>query len=295
MVTALHKNTPLHHVVDDIEDQLEASQLFFGHSTHNAWEEAAWMGLYATQQGMDQNEFDWDIKPNNQQLAVLQGLLHERIETKRPLAYLIQEAWFCGHKFFVDERVIVPRSYFGEWIPQQFSPWINADNVQKAVDLCTGCGCIAIALAYAFPQATVDATELSAEALQVAKINVDTHQLQHRINLHQGDLFANIDGQYDLICTNPPYIDDQRMHDLPKEYLHEPEMAFRGGQSGLDLVDRIIGQAAQYLTDKGVLIVEVGTSALTLEKAYPQLAFTWLATQDEAMAIFLLEKRQLPV
>jgi ribosomal protein L3 glutamine methyltransferase len=287
--------TPLYEIVDLIEAELESHELFFGHSTSNAWEEAAWMGLYVTGQDMASEEFDWDSVPTPEQLASLQKLVVKRVESQLPFAYLIKEAWFCGLRFYVDERAIVPRSYFGEWIPEQFTPWLNADKIHRALDLCTGSGCIAIALAYAFPEAKIDATELSEDALAVAQINVDSHHLQNRVKLHQGDLFADVEGRYDLICSNPPYISNPRMQHLPAEYLHEPDMAFRGGDSGLDLVDIILQRAADYLSEEGVLIVEVGTSALTLEEKYPRLAFTWLGTDDEAMALFMLTRAQLLV
>ena len=285
--------TPLYEIVDLIETELESHELFFGHSTSTAGEEAALMGLYVTGQDMAGEEFDWDSVPTPEQLASLQSLMAKRIESQLPFAYLIQEAWFCGLRFYIDERAIVPRSYFGEWIPEQFSPWVDADKVHRALDLCTGSGCIAIALAYAFPDAEIDATELSEDALAVAQINVDSHHLESRVTLHQGDLFADVEGRYDLICSNPPYISNPRMLHLPAEYLHEPDMAFRGGDSGLDLVDIILQRAAKYLSDEGVLIVEVGTSALTLEDKYPRLAFTWLGTDDEAMALFMLTRAQL--
>jgi len=289
----LTANRPLEELVDDIEQQLDRDDLFFGHSTANAWEEAAWLVLYATGQDMAQDEFDWQKIPSSAELETMQTLLAQRIDTKKPLAYLINEAWFCGQRFYVDERAIVPRSYFGEWIPEQFSPWIDPAKVKRAVDLCTGSGCIAVALAYAFPDAQVDATELSAEALEVAAINVKNHQLESRLSLHQGDLFADLQGRYDLICSNPPYINNQRMQALPSEYYHEPDMAFRGGDKGLDIVDRLLAQAPDYLNPGGALIVEVGTAALDLEAAYPKLAFNWLSTDDEAMALFLLTREAL--
>ena len=224
---------PLHEVVDIVEAELEAHDLFFGHSTSNAWEEAAWMGLYATGQDMAASEFDWDSAPGSQQLTTIQSLLSKRIQSKQPFAYLINEAWFCGLRFYVDERVIVPRSYFGELIPDQFAPWVDAGKVKRALDLCTGSSCIAIALADVFPNASIDATELSQDAIDVAQINVDQHGLQDRVKLYQGDLFADVKGKYDLICSNPPYISNPRMEKLPTEYLHEPDMAFRGGDLGL--------------------------------------------------------------
>ena len=289
----LGKDKPLHELVNAVEAELESHDLFFGHSTSNAWEEAAWMGLYATSQDMDASEFDWDSVPDAEQLATIQSLMEQRIQSKQPLAYLIKEAWFCGLRFYVDERVIVPRSYFGEWIPDQFAPWIDANKVGRALDLCTGSACIALALAYAFPAAEIDATELSQDALDVAQINVDRHDLNDRVHLYQGDLFADVQGKYDLICSNPPYISNPRMEKLPAEYLHEPDLAFRGGVLGLDLVDIILMRAAKYLHDDGALVVEVGTSALDLEKQYPKLPFTWLSTDDEAMALFMLTKNQL--
>lgn len=291
----LTNNKPLHEVVDALAAELESHDLFFGHSTSNSWEEAAWMGLYATDQGMDASEFDWGIVPSTAQLATIQSLMEQRIQSKQPLAYLIKEAWFCGLRFYVDERVIVPRSYFGEWIPEQFAPWIDASEVKRALDLCTGSACIALALAYAFPDAQIDATELSQDAIDVAQINVDLHDLSDRVHLYQGDLFADVQGKYDLICSNPPYISNPRMEKLPAEYLHEPDLAFRGGDTGLDLVDIILMRAAEYLHDNGALVVEVGTSALDLEKKYPKLPFTWLSTDDEAMALFMLTKNQLLV
>ncbi len=289
----LPENEPLHALVDLVEAELNSHELFFGHSTSNAWEEAAWMGIYVTEQDMASDEFDWDSVLTAQQSTKLEALLDQRIQTKLPFAYIIQEAWFCGLRFYIDERAIVPRSYFGEWIPEQFSPWVDPSKIHRVLDLCTGSGCIAIALAIEFPDAVVDATELSEEALAVAEINVEAHQLQDRVNLVQGDLFADLQEQYDLICSNPPYISDARMMELPAEYIHEPDMAFRGGTMGLDLVDTILARAAAYLNEDGVLIVEVGTSALALEEKYPSVEFTWLSTDDEAMALFMLNKSQL--
>lgn len=289
----LPDNTPLHELIELIGEKLDTENLFFGHSTTNAWEEANWMCLYVTGQEIDSEEFDWDTAPAPTQLKQLQLLIDERIKSRLPFAYMIREAWFCGLKFYVDERVLVPRSYFGEWIPDRFVPWLNVANVHRALDLCTGSGCIAIALAYAFPNAEVDATELSEDALAVAKMNVAQHQLNDRLKLHHGDLFADVQGKYDLICSNPPYISNLRMDQLPGEFLHEPDMALRAGDDGLVLVDTLLQQAADYLSDKGVLIVEVGTAALALEDKYPDLAFTWLSTEDEAMALFMLEKQQL--
>lgn len=292
-MVVLATDQTLEELANLVETALESNDLFFGHSTSNAWEEAAWMVLYASGQDMATEEFDWDRPLSTAQHQNLENLLNQRIDSQLPFAYIINEAWFCGLRFYVDERAIVPRSYFGEWIPDQFAPWIDASRVKRALDLCTGSACIAIALADAFPDASIEATELSSDALAVAKINVDHHDLQDRVKLHQGDLFAGVQGKFDLICTNPPYISNTRMENLPAEYLHEPDMAFRGGELGLDLVDTILSKASEYLNEQGVLVVEVGTSALALEEAYPKLEFTWLSTDDEAMALFMLEKHQL--
>ncbi len=291
--TALQINLPLEALIGQMEAQLEAAPLFFGHSTTSAWEDAAWIAMHATDQDMGQDEFDWQLIPNAAQLQSMQALLDQRIDTQKPLAYLLNEAWFAGHRFYVDERAIVPRSYFGEWIPEQFSPWVDISGVKRILDLCTGSGCIAIALAHAFEGSTVDATELSADALAVAQENVKRHNLQSRVHLHQGDLFSSLNQRYDLICANPPYISHDRMDKLPTEFLREPDMAFRGGDLGLDIVARLLQQAPDYLNDDGVLIVEVGTAALDLEAQYPQLPFTWLSTDDEAMALFMLNAAQL--
>ncbi len=293
MATKLPENTSLHELIELIGEQLDQHDLFFGHGTGDAWEEASWMCLYVTGQSIDSEDFDWETPADAVQLEKLESLIRQRIESQLPFAYMINEAWFCGLKFYVDERVLVPRSYFGEWIPQQFSPWLDGSAVHRALDLCTGSGCIAIALAYAFPEAEVDATELSEDAIAVAGMNVAQHQLEERLSLHQGDLFAGVEGKYDLICSNPPYISNLRMDQLPEEFLHEPDMALRAGEEGLDLVDVILFKAADYLNDGGVLIVEVGTAALALEDRYPELAFTWLSTEDGAMALFMLEKQQL--
>ncbi len=286
-----NKNIEL--LAEEIEALLEGADLFFGHSTISAWEEAAWLVLYATNQDIGQEKFDWEVVPNKQQVGKITALLEQRIGTQKPLAYLIKEAWFAGHRFYVDERVIVPRSYFGEWIPEQFAPWVDASKIKRGLDLCTGSGCIAIALAHAFEDAHIDATELSADAVAVANENVKCHGLQDRVSIFEGDLFGEAQGKYDLICSNPPYISNHRMEVLPTEYLREPDMAFRGGDLGLDIVDRLLKLAPDYLTDDGILIVEVGTAALDLEAQYPNHPFTWLSTDDEAMALFLISAKEL--
>ena len=210
------------------------------------------------------------------------------------MAYLINRAWFAGHEFFIDQRAIVPRSHIGEWIPDRFEPWLPTDDVTSILDLCTGSGCIAVALALAFPEARVDATDLSSAALEVAAINAERHEVTDRVRLLQGDLFSAVqDQRYDLIVCNPPYVDAQDMAQMPAEYSHEPELALASGDDGLDFTRRLLREAPNYLSSQGVLIVEVGNSAEALERAFPDVPFTWLEFTQGDDGVFMLTSTQL--
>ena len=215
--------------------------------------------------------------------------VRRRICERRPLAYLLGEAWFAGLRFNVDERVLVPRSPLAEWIEKSFEPFINPSDVSRIADLGTGSGCIAIACAHYFPDAQVDAVDVSRDALEVAAANVDAHDMNERVRLLHGDLMAPLQGQYDLIISNPPYVPVGRMSVLAPEFAHEPEMALASGALGIDHVSRIIEQATRYLSPHGVLVVEVGEAARALSAAFPGLPLTWLEFERGGDGVFLIE------
>ena len=276
------------------EEKLALARIYFGHGTDNALDEAAWLVSAAI--AVPPAEL---AKHHRRPIAAaararLKELVEQRIATRKPAAYLLNEAWFAGLRFYVDERVIVPRSLTGEFIRQGFTPWVDATRVRKILDLCTGSGCMAIACAVAFPSAQVDAADISNDALAVARINVDTHGLGDRVRLLQADLFSNLAGnRYDVIVTNPPYVGRAEMRTLPQEYRHEPRLALESGASGLDAITRILRDAADYLEPEGVLIAEVGNSNTALQKKFPRVPFHWLTTGSGDDSVFLLTAKQL--
>ncbi|MDP6314089.1 MAG: 50S ribosomal protein L3 N(5)-glutamine methyltransferase, partial [Arenicellales bacterium] len=206
----------------------------------------------------------------------------------------INQAWFAGHEFFVDERVIVPRSHLGEWIVGCFAPWLAGQPIASILDLGTGSGCIAIALAHAFPAARVDASDLSSDALAVAAINTRRHDIVDRVRLLRSNLFTGLAGQrYDLIVCNPPYVSDAIMGGLPDEYSYEPALAFAGGSEGLDFIDSLLREARTHLTDEGTLVVEAGSAKAAVEAAWPQVSFTWLTSLNGESVVFLLGAQEL--
>ena len=281
-------------LIDWASKEFEASNLYYGHGTDNAYDEAVFMVL----RSLD-IPFDVADKLLNQPLDAsaidkVVALINERIRTRKPAAYLLNEAWFAGLPFFVNEHVLVPRSPFAELIAEQFSPWCDADNVKSILDIGTGSGCIAIASALAFPDAKVDAVDISADALAVARRNIERHELQQRVTLFQSDLFDEIkDRQYDLIIANPPYVDDEDMAALPAEYQHEPVVGLHAGQDGLDIVKRILESAADHLTERGVIAVEVGNSQHALSEQYPDVPFLWLEFEHGGEGVFLLTREEL--
>lgn len=269
----------------------ERAGLAFGHGTDNATDEAAALVFHAL--GLDHAEAEsaYLQRPGAAGLERVLALFAERIERRVPAAYLMGRMWFAGLEFEVDERVIVPRSPFAELIHAGFEPWIDADRVRRILDIGTGSGCIAIACALAFPQATVDAVELSADALDVARRNVARHGVGERVRLLQGDVFGPLgDARYDLIVANPPYVSDAEMSALPSEYGHEPDVALRAGADGLDVVRRILAGAPRHLAPDGALFVEVGDSDLRVAEAFPRLPFIWLEFEHGGGGVFLLRR-----
>lgn len=268
--------------------------LSFGHGTDNAFDEAAYLVLHSLHLPVDRLEPFFDAALSRSEIDAALALIHQRIEKRLPAAYLTNEAWLGGVRFYVDERVIVPRSHIAELLHDQLSPWItDPDAVTSCIDLCTGSGCLAILLADAFPNAAIDATDISDAALEVARRNVSDYGLEQRVELHQCDLFGTRAGQfgtrrYDVIISNPPYVDAKTMAALPAEYRAEPPLALAAGEDGLDIIRRILEHAAEHLNDGGVLVVEVGHDRPVLEQAYPDLPFVWLETRAGGDFVFLL-------
>ncbi|MBI3546182.1 MAG: 50S ribosomal protein L3 N(5)-glutamine methyltransferase [Gammaproteobacteria bacterium] len=270
------------------------ADLYFGHGTDNVQDEAAW--LVGSALKISPSKLDACLKDelSLEQQNTLHALVDARITTRKPLAYLINEAWFAGLKFYVDERVIVPRSLTAEFITEQFQPWVKPAQVHRILDLCTGSGCMAIALAQAFPQARVDAADISLDALAVARINVENYGLRERVRLLRSDLFSALKSErYDLIVTNPPYAANDEMKMLPPEYRHEPALALASGERGLDTITTILAQVPKHLNANGVLVAEVGNSAITLQQDFPTVPFMWLSTSAGDESVFLLTAEQL--
>lgn len=272
------------------------SAVFFGHGTDNAHDEAAYLILYALHlpPGLLDPYLEARLTPS--EVAAALDLIERRIKDRVPSSYLTNEAWLGEYKFYVDERVIVPRSFIAGLLFEQLAPWVeNPSKVTRALDLCTGSGCLAILMALTFPYSTVDAVDLSPDALDVARQNVGDYGLTDQVRLVRSDMFAALENErYDLIVSNPPYVNAESMETLPEEYLHEPRMALASGPDGLDHVRIILEQAKAHLNDHGLLIVEIGHNRLELEMAFPDMEFTWLDTDGGDEHVFLLTKEQLP-
>lgn len=276
--------------------RFNAAQLFFGHGSDNAWDEAAYLVLHTLHLPLDRLEPFLDARLLDDEKQRLLQVLHRRIDERLPAAYLTQEAWLGAHRFYVDERVIVPRSFIAELLDEHLSPWIDDPfAVDRALDLCTGSGCLAILAALAFPNARVDAVDISPDALAVARRNVADYGLEGRIRRVESDAFAGIAGQrYDLIISNPPYVDAPSVAALPAEYRHEPALALGSGEDGLDFTRTILREAKRHLNPGGLLVVEIGHNQEALEAAYPDLPFTWLETRAGNQYVFLLQEADLP-
>lgn len=275
--------------------RFNAAGLFFGHGSDTAYDEAAYLILHALHLPLDRLDPFLDACLTQEEVACVLDLFARRIQEKIPAAYLTHEAWLGDYSFYVDERVIVPRSFIAELLQNRLEPWVaDSGEITSALDLCTGSGCLAIIMAHAFEQAVIDAVDISDDALAVAARNVRDYGLPERISLIQSDLFSALSGRrYDLIISNPPYVNAQSMTALPAEYQHEPVAALASGVDGLDATREILTQAAHYLTPHGVLIVEIGHNRDALLDAYPLLPFTWVETSGGDGLVFLLSRDQL--
>jgi len=271
------------------------AQLFFGHGSDNAFDEAAYLILHTLHLPLDRLDPFLDASLTHGESEQVQAVIERRVRERLPAAYLTHEAWLGEHRFYVDERVIVPRSFIAELLQEQLVPWLeNPDAVTRALDLCTGSGCLAILAALAFPDAEVDAVDLSKDALEVAAKNVVDYDLQERIELIESDLFAALDGRtYDVILSNPPYVNAESVAALPPEYQAEPALALGSGEDGLDATRQILAAAKAHLNPGGLLVVEIGHNRDALEAAYPALPFTWLDTESGDQFVFMLRREDL--
>jgi ribosomal protein L3 glutamine methyltransferase len=275
--------------------RFEEAGIFFGHGTDNAYDEAVWLIMSALHLPHDTLNNFLDSRLLESERKHLAHLLERRVEQRVPTAYLVREAWLKGFKFYVDERVIVPRSFIAELLEDGLSPWIDyPEMVESAADICTGSGCLGVLLAHAFPNANIDVVDISADALAVANINIANYQLQDQVQAIKSDMFSALQGKtYDLIISNPPYVNAPAMAQLPEEYRNEPQIALGSGTDGLEHTHTLLREAGKHLNDGGLLIVEIGHNRDALHAAYPDLPFTWLEVESGNEFVFMLSKEQL--
>jgi ribosomal protein L3 glutamine methyltransferase len=264
--------------------------LFFGHGTATAIDEAAYLVSFALGYSPIIPEHEIDAVLNETQKNKIYSLFRDRINKKLPAAYITHEAWFAGYQFYVDERVLVPRSPIAELIDNNFSPWVRWGSDKTVLDLCTGSGCIAIAAALTMPDIKVHASDISGDALNVAKVNIENYELYNRVKLIKSDIFSQIEPfQYDIIVSNPPYVDANDMSNLQDEFLAEPKLGLEAGLNGLEIVIPMLRDSGSFLTDTGIVIFEVGNSAVALQSVFPEVPFTWLDFEYGGEGVFLLE------
>ncbi len=280
--------------LDWAEPEFTAGKLFYGHGTDNPVDEILYLMRYALKGDFDKAASDPNETLSPEQNQAIDELLTSRIATRKPAAYLVKEAWFAGYPFYVDERVLVPRSPLAELIEEQFAPWVDASRVKSILDIGTGSGCIAIACALYVPNTMVDAVDVQQDALDVASINIAHYHLESRVSLFQADVYDGLPAhQYDIIISNPPYVSHEEMTDLPDEYRHEPVTGLVAGDDGLDCVRKILSGAKHYLKPDGILIVEVGNSQAAVERTWPQVPFVWLEFEYGGEGVFLLESQHV--
>jgi len=281
-------------MINDLAGRFEDADLFYGHGTDNPYDEAVYLVLAALNLPFDLSDKDLQQLVGEAGCTRIAELARQRIVNRKPVAYLVNKAWFAGLPFYVNEQVLIPRSPVAELIEEGFAPWVNADQIKSILDIGTGSGCIAIASALAFPDAVVDAVDISAEALEVARKNITTYGLGDRVQLVLSDVYTGLIGRkYDLIIANPPYVDAEDMESLPEEFRHEPQSGLAAGADGLDIVRRIIAESGNHLNSDGVLIVEVGNSQQAMESAFPDLPLTWLEFERGGDGVFLLTADEL--
>lgn len=280
--------------IDWAQQKFSAAGLFYGHGTDNAVDEAVYLIAHALDTDYEFSGFEQDAQLADEHNLAIKNLFARRIETRKPAAYLVNKAWFCGLPFYVDERVLVPRSPIAELIEDEFQPWIARDRINSILEIGTGSGCIALACAYYLDNVQVIATDIDDGAIEVATKNRDDLGLGERVTIIRSDVFDNVpQQQFDIIVSNPPYVSQQEYDGLPEEYKQEPVLGLTSGIDGLDCVRKILTQARNYLSPHGILIVEVGNSQQALQEAYPQLPFLWLEFERGGEGVFLLEQEQL--
>lgn len=286
---------PLRELVDQVEAALRETELVYGHGTDNPRDEAAWLVLEALGRSPVEPVGNVDEQVSAADAAAVEELLRARISTRQPLAYLTGRAWFAGLEFRVDERALVPRSPLAQLVAERFAPWLREGPVHRILDIGTGSGCIAITCARAFPEALVDAADVDPRALELAAENVAMHGLEARVRPHRADVFTGLPGgRYDLVVSNPPYVDRERMALLPAEHRHEPGHALAAGDLGLDIINRILAGARERLETDGLLVVEAGGAATAVEARWPALPLTWVEPADGGPDVFLIDAADLP-
>ncbi|KEF32297.1 Protein-N(5)-glutamine methyltransferase PrmB, methylates LSU ribosomal protein L3p [Marinobacter nitratireducens] len=288
--------TELHTIRDYLRyaaSRFAESPIFYGHGTDNVWDEAVHLVMRTLKLPLENNTLFLDARLVHEERQQILERIDRRINDRVPLAYLLGEAWFMGMPFNVDERVLVPRSPIGELLENGLQPWLGDRQVVRLLDLCTGSGCIGIGAATVFEEAEVDLSDISSDALDVAQSNIEMHGVGDRVRTIQSDVFDSIDEIYDVILSNPPYVDAEDIADMPDEFRHEPELGLAAGNDGLDIAHRIIDKAADHLAPGGLLIVEVGNSWVALDEAYPDLPFTWLDFERGGDGVFVLTAEDL--
>ena len=284
--------TTFNELLHDMELLLNKEHLFYGHGTGNAMDESMAILMYLSESNDVLDEEQLKTSISNQVQEKAKEVLYQRVAESKPLPYITNEAYFCGKKFYVDERVLIPRSPIAELINNRFEPWLNPNSINRVLEIGTGSGCIALSIAEAFSDIEVVATDISPDAIDVARLNTKAHGLEQQVEIIESDLFENVSGVFDLIITNPPYVPDKIMLDLPKEYLHEPHMALAAGEKGLDFISRILHDAPPFLTDNGIVIIEAGVASENMEKGF-NMPFIWIDFEIGGEGVALIEASHL--